>query len=330
MQKSSNGKSSDFADRITQHYGSIFSDLPLELQEEIKKELIQKYEKNHEHLDSKFLSDILSADQSQPQSGLWELIMIDRLNHSPEVVHIDEHKDGGPDWCIQLKNGKKYYVEATCAGLPQKQMGSELHRVIEESKRNGEASWGNGLIEEAKSRISNRIMEKLGKHENLVKGSNTGYILLVSYPNLGIEHRHAIRTIMPVGSLTIAFDKNIPHHPVITDQYLAYQDSYKKMKYTGSSTDKKYAEIPTNILGNEKYNWVSAILFSGIRQLYLLESASNIPYVQWGKQTNDFMLVPNPTANNPLDMDIFNSATILKVVGDQLVEEGVAVLEKFT
>jgi hypothetical protein len=41
------------------------------------------------------------------------------------------------------------------------------------------------------------------------------------------------------------------------------------------------------------------------------------------------MLVPNPTASNPLDIDIFNSATILKVVDDQLVEEGVAVLEKF-
>jgi hypothetical protein len=268
MRTSLSKKSSGFSDRITQCYGSIFSNLPIKLQEEIKKELIQKYEKNHTHLDSKFLSDILSADKRQLKSGLWEFIMIDRLIQSSEVAHIDDHKDDGPDWCIQLKNGKKYYVEATCAGLPQKQMGSELHRVIEEIERKGEPSWGNELIEEAKSRISTRIMEKLGKHENLVKGSNTGYLLLVSYAELGIEHRHAIRTIMPVGGLTLAFERDITGDPVITDQYLAYQDSYKKIKSTDPSADRKYVEIQTNILGNEKYSWVSAILFSGIHQLY--------------------------------------------------------------
>ncbi len=329
MQKNLSKKSSDFSNQITHYYRSIFSNLPIELQEKVKKELIKKYKKNHIHLDSKFLSDILSADERQIKNGLWEFIMIDRLTQSSEVTHIDAHKDDGPDWCIQLKNGKKYYVEATCAGFPQKQMGSELHRAIEEIERTGETSWGNDLIEEAKSRISTRIMEKLVKHENLVKGSNTGYILLVSYPNLGIEHRHAIRTIMPVGGLTLAFERNITGHTVITDQYLPYQDSYKKMKPTGSSTDKKYAEIQTNILGNEKHNWVSAILFSEIPHLYLLEEASTIPDIQWGKQNNDFVLVHNPTASNPLDIDIFNSATVLKFVNDQLIEEGVAVLEKF-
>lgn len=288
----------------------------------VRCELIEKYQSCYQHLDSDFLKNLCSPDKVQRTTRLWELIIADYLIKCQAIKKIHDHKNAGPDWKITLQNGKEYYIEATCAGLPEKneEKRSEIHRVLDIMQRQERSSAGVDLISEAKSRISSVIRTKLDKHCELVKKSQCGYLLLVSYGSLPFyatcDLYNAVKTIYPFGDLTLHLTESSSYNPELIGQSFAYQDAYRKIS---SLEDVK---INTDIFGNAKYEWVSAILFSKVEVCLLLEQAKNLPHINWNGINNDFVLVHNPSALCPLAEDLFNSKTRLKIQDNKLVLEG--------
>lgn len=105
--------------------------------------------------------------------------------------------------------------------------------------------------------------------------------------------------------------------PKIIEQTLGYQDQC--LKHNSSV-------INTNIFGNDKFNWVSAILFSRVEVCLLLEQAKNLPGINWGNKKNDFVIAHNPSALYPLSEDLFHSTTQLYAQSNQLLIRGENIL----
>ena len=307
-------------DQVAQRIINVFN-LNTHLKEaDLKKiydELVEKYNLGLHYLDSKFLCDVLSPDKFQATSRLWELIMVNYLIAYPAIKI--EHSDAGPDWKVKLTDDREYYIEATCAGLPKETDSSEIHRVLSEIRTKGTSSSGNRLIEEVKSRISNRIYEKMKNHTAFMKDKKCGYILLISYGEMPFfatcSLENAVKTVYPLGNLTLQFTTNQPTDQTLIKQSISYQENYIKPSL-------KPAQIMTNILGNEEYKWVSAILFSKVEVCLLLRASTYLPNINWKEKKNDFVLIHNPVARYPLSEDLFDSNTIVTVEENKLTTKG--------
>jgi hypothetical protein len=287
---------------------------------EIHRELVDKFQNCLPCLDQKFLDDVLSADKKQTVSRLWEVIVLDSLLKNPRVT-IDEHKNHGPDWKIKL-NGREYYVEATCAHLPNNNI-SEIHRFLKELQTFGKTSSDHRLIQEVKARISNRVNGKIEEHSKFMAGKQAGYILCLSYGAIsGIpscDLYNAVSTVLTIGPLTLEID---PINGTMQNAHLSSQSSFIKLP-SGSP-------ISTDILGNEQYSWISAILFSRVDPSLLLSAVEKPLQLVWGgKIKNDFVLVHNPNAMYPLTEDIFGCRTIIEKKQGQLIVHGENIFPSF-
>lgn len=307
-----------FAQRIMEEF-CLAKQLDAKVLPLVRNELMEKYSLCVSQLNSNFLSNILSPDKSQAATGLWEMVIVEYLLNCPFKDSFQGHQNSGPDWKVKLKDESEYYIEATCAGLPEKDDGkpSEIHRVIDELAGNKISSFDAALVHEAKSRISTVIDAKLQRDRELVIKSKCGYVLLVSYGNIPFyttcDLYQAIQTVYPFGELALKFCPSSTSQAQIVDQSFAYQDKYPKITSPGKF-------ISTDILGNEEYNWASAILFSKMEVIRLLKQFRI--HVNYGEEPNDFVLIHNPSARYPLTQDLFNSRTSITIQDSQLVVEG--------
>lgn len=81
-------------------------------------------------------------------------------------------------------------------------------------------------------------------------------------------------------------------------------------------------EINTDIFTNEEYTWISAVLFSKVHPGFLLDHANEVEEIHWSGMQNDFVLVHNPIAKNPLEEELFKPATTIKKINGQIITEG--------
>lgn len=301
-----------FANKIIQIFFNDVDEIDLNI---IRDELVQRYKRGKKYLDSKFFNEIIKSNSRDILSTrFWEAIVLGYLLKHTDIS-IEPHSNKGPDWSIELKNGKKYCIEATYACIPGNANNSEIHRVTNELKETGRStSSGDKRIAEAKSRISNRISEKINKHKSLMQNENAdyGYILAISYGGLPFfvtcDLYQAIQTVYPFGNMRI---NSIDDGSVICKQ-LEFEDSYIK-----PSTGKP---IYTNIFPCER--WISAVLFSKVESLLLLDATKTLTLrgIEWSDRKNDFVLFKNPFATHPLDIDLFESNTVITVIGELVVD----------
>lgn len=282
----------------------------------IRAELVEKFQNCHKYLDKKFTKEILSGDHKKIVSSLWEIIILSSLKNNSSIT-IADHKVKGPDWKIKVGE-YEYYIEATCAHLPNSVGNSEIHRLINKFSHTGTTVSDEKLPEEVKSRISNAISGKINRDANFMGNQKAGYILCVSYGSFPLysscDLYKAVETILPVSSLRVEIDA---HNQSMYNEHLSYKGCFKKLT-TG-------AVISTDVFGNEAYAWISAVLFSKAEPCLLLENSNLFPSVNWNGVKNDFVLVHNQKAKYPLQEDIFGCRTIilpeaskLKVGGDSI------------
>lgn len=288
--------------------------------QQIQDELMQKLTLNLPKLDKKYISEILTGDDSKVAQCLWELIVINHLTECSDIIDVD-HIDSGPDWLITMKDGTSYYVEATCVGMPDKHKSPEIHRVLEEMRKNGRYTSDTKLICEIRTQVSSVIDRKLKAHAPFMSNKTTGYIMFVSYGNPCIPPHcdlfMALRAIYPFDNLSIdichsASDitlASVPHYP--------FADSYQKTNG---------AKISTNILGNSTYKWLSSIIISGTHMFNLLNTSG----AQWSDNIdNDFVLALNPVATYRLS-PYFNTATqCMGIDNGQPVTQGREIFPSF-
>jgi len=307
------------------------NNFPKEFTRLISKECHEKYNALHQYLDNNFLDQI--TDKETVNSRLWELIIAEILSKSSAIIptNTSKKKKGFcPDFKIQTKDNKIYYIEAMCAYPPEQkaEKKSEIDRVINEFESNGKVSSDSLLIQEDKSRISEAIIKKADdRHRELITNENVGYVLCMSYGYLpffaSCDLYHAIETVIPIGNLAINLEiKHNAETRVISNPYLLPQDSYIKPFSSGS-------RINTHILGNPEYDFISAILFSRVNPLLLLEYADTLPEVNWNGIRNDFVLIHNPIAVYPLTEDIFGCRTSIKIQDGRIEIEGTNIFPTF-
>lgn len=279
----------------------------LRIANNIKDEFIEKYRKHKNKLDRKFLKEITTSDFKKINSCLWEMILVDHFsNFSDDIVH----KENGPDWEVRI-NGKNYFIEATCAQLPNGNSPT-INKTLDAHASQESIVNGPKLIEEVKLRISNAIRSKIKKHAKFIKEKKSGYILCVSYNNLSMcDLYHAVATVLPIGPIQLGINvqnERIENIFLIENYYLRKTDTTNL--------------IETNILGNENYKWISAILFSKVPLIYLFDNAFQIPWISWGDIKNDFVMVYNPVTEYPLTEKLFDTATTITVRDQKIRNEG--------
>lgn len=235
------------------------------------------------------------------------------LDHFSKFTKPTEHKNDGPDWKIKI-NEKEYFIEATCAHLPEGN-SPEIKRVIDEMNTKGCTTSDGKLINEVKLRISSVIDRKIKDHAQFMADKECGYILCVSYGSLPLfascDIYEAISTVLSIGPMQIKLNAQ---GQMVENASLSHQDHLIKQSASNP--------IYTDILGNENYKWISAILFSKVHPGLLLDNANEIPNIQWGEINNDFVLVHNPAAEYPLTEKLFEAAATIRIEEGKLINEG--------
>ena len=168
---------------------------------------------------------------------------------------------------------------------------------------------------EVKARITNALCEKTSRinHDKLMKEhSKSGYILFISLGELeaqlflnSLHYQTAISVLYGLGGLQFYLSKDL----TLQGQGFAECSSFRKNR-----TD---VEISNNYFQRQENKWVSAIIFSFIHPLRLLECATSFKNNKsvWNDSgKNDFILCHNPSATHPV------SKNVLPVVSEIFIE----------
>jgi hypothetical protein len=325
-----------FIKKIREIYGKSYS-------VNLIRTIIEKYHQHAKNLDEEFLIHALYHQDQTIIPRLWELTILDRLSKNPAII-ISPHKEAGPDWTIQINN-KEYCIEATCPQLLNTN-NIKINSVLNNKKTHivyddilGEfqstsIQTDHTLIPSVKAKISSVISAKVEKHRSLMNSQHQdcGYILCVSYSAIprvaSCDLYHAIATILPIGPISFIVEPD--GAKLDQNLYMPYEDSYIK---PSSDLEAKIPnpdiKIPTNLFENDANNWISAILFSKAPVISLLEKEGESIEHIWNGVNNDFVLVHNPKARHPLDVDPFDCRTILSIHENQLVQKGQPIFPSF-
>ncbi len=249
-------------------------------------------------------------------SCLWELKCVSYLDGicRGKLESIAKGKITLPDF-KWLLNGKSYYIEATSANkgssdkypylnTPLSQSISLLARDGTKGHREYRERLTAAFREKAECKydptscdltICNHASKK--GYKDSIEGN--GYIIAISMAKIDFMNQPQnwqvdVSCFFPCSPyLTLAVEPS----GKVYDAYHSYNPSFNK----GLDESKK---INVDIFANEKYSHVSAVLISRCWEVLFPNLSHYVPYLNFGVNDNDFILIHNPFASVPIEVGV--------------------------
>jgi hypothetical protein len=268
----------------------------------VKKHWSKLYKNHHNQLDKNFANIF----PSEPVSRLWELIMVNYLDSTPQVNLLDipgKKKKSCPDFCFSLLD-KKFYVECTTAttGDPKN------YRDLNSNPKDNETR--DVPTNEFKKRLASAIKEKaLTKYKNKEnkKGYeeiiyNDGFIIAIF---IDIPVYHQPSTFEAILSCFFPFSDN---EIMLPPQKITNKNTSEKFHYKHQVTFPKKSNsnpIDNSYFSDHKYSHVSAALIADRPEIFYPNTKTSSMLEKHTEIKNDFILIHNPFAKRPLPHHIF-------------------------
>lgn len=203
----------------------------------------------------------------------------------------------GPDFLISCSK-KKIFLEATA---PSTGMGDDA--VPEMKLRAVQAVPEKEILLRLRSAISSKLDAwKKWCSQNIVDSVDT-FVIAVNGRRIraGLgdsEPPFIVRAVFPIGPLTAVWDRS--KHEIV-ETYYEYRDSLNK---------KSGSKVETDIFLSSEFSDVSAVVYSFV-------DPANHPQVEG----QDFRLVHNPSAKNPLQRGFFKLGREYWLKGNEVVNQ---------
>lgn len=233
-----------------------------------------------EYADDHFLTEI----RSQFYERYWEMYLTVKMLKSDFQL---ESENSGPDILINHE-GEKIWIEAVTStnGDPV----NNLDVVPEIELGMAQTVPVDRILLRLRSSIEAKSRKCLEYIENTTIRADEPYVIALNGAKLNFMIRtdeipYILKAILPIGNYFYNFDSEesgITHRGIIT-------------RATG-------AEVSTNIFLDEEYNHISAILYSNTH-------AGNFNQ----ESGDDFILIHNPKALNPLPINIIEKGKVITV-----------------
>ncbi len=245
-------------------------------QKNIKQFCESLWDKYKNYADSHFLSEV----QKHFHDRFWEMYLTVTLL---EIGYLIESSDKGPDILINYKNNK-IWIEAVNSSNG---IGLDIIPDVEFDAQQ--------LVPEDKIilRLRTSIEIKLKAYERYACTSiikvKEPYIIALNSAGLNFmtddDIPYILKALLPIG-----------------DYVYNFKDEIMKIEFRDRIIKEKGSEVFTNIFFNDRYKYISAIIYS------------NVSAHAFNKDLgSDFILIHNPKAINPLPIDILKKGKIITI-----------------
>ncbi len=245
-------------------------------QKNIKQFCESLWDKYKNYADSHFLSEI----QKHFYDRFWEMYLTVTFL---EIGYSIESSDKGPDILINYKNNK-IWIEAVNSSNG---IGLDIIPDVEFDAQQ--------LVPEDKIilRLRTSIEIKLKAYERYACTSiikvKEPYIIALNSAGLNFmtddDIPYILKALLPIG-----------------DYVYNFKDEIMKIEFRDRIIKEKGSEVFTNIFFNDRYKYISAIIYS------------NVSVHDFNADLgSDFILIHNPTAINPLPIDLLKKGKIITI-----------------
>ena len=223
--------------------------------------------------------DFLQEARKDFHPRFWEMYLgFSLINRGISLAKYDKSK-GGPDLLISSEKWN-VWLEAIAPTA-----GEGVNAVIE-IEQEGASDVPDELIKLRYCSVIDKKHEKYKKYidkEKPIISKEDRYIIAVNGGDIPsarkeIDIPRIVRCVLPFGHEVIEIDRN------------SLEGADGDYQYQGTSYKKSGSPVSTDIFCNSSFNAISAILFSNV-------DALNYP----NHPGNDFVLIHNPLAKNPLE-----------------------------
>jgi hypothetical protein len=241
--------------------------------------------------DRHFLSDA----KAHFLERFWEMYLAKALNLAGWSPQTPGNK--GPDFLVSCSE-KKIFLEATAPGI-----GEGDDSVPEMKLRAVQAVPEKEILLHLRSAISSKLDSwKKWCSQGLVDSGDT-FVIAINGRRIraGLgdsEPPFIVRAVFPIGPLSAVWDKSKYE---IVETYYDYRDTLNK---------KSGAKVETDIFLSSEFRDVSAVVYSFV-------DAANHPQIEG----QDFRLVHNPSAKNPLPRGFFKLGREYWLKGNEVVSQ---------
>ena len=257
-------------------------------------------------------SDFVTALSKDSFSGIWELTIVHFLSsHHEKGLNLISHKKKSsiPDFCADIL-GSRFYFEAICVSpgnIPELKV--TLSEVSGKARRTPVAENMERLTAAIREKGHTKYYGEKACGYKCAMEDGSGLVIAISIAKIQFHNRsnnfiEDLRCIFGISSMKIPLAQDSNRHYKMGTPYHEQQLTFEKTS-NKEMENKRGSPLKMDYFANDEYAHISAMLLSYDGRVFF-PNIEIFDGILWNECRNDFILIHNPFAKNPLPVGFFD------------------------